>query len=66
MTTPRRTESFDAYQERALSERCECLHQRRQHDYDAEWADAEYHEWWSRCTVPDCPCEKFTEREDEQ
>ena len=72
MTTPRRTESFDRYQERGLSERCawtgpageSCLHQRRQHIGDADFDGETWLAIDGACEVSNCPCEKFTEREE--
>lgn len=73
MTTPRRSESFDRYQERALSERCAwtgphgeaCLHQRRQHVADCDYDDGVWVPYDGPCEVSNCPCRKFFEMEDE-
>ena len=64
MTTPRSSESFDRYQERSLSERCACLHQRRQHAYNQDWDGEVLLTAWGPCETPHCPCEKFEEREE--
>ena len=64
MTTPRSSESFDRYQERSLSERCACLHQKRQHNYDEDWDGEVLTGRWYACTTPRCPCHNFTEMEE--
>ena len=64
MATPRSSESFDRYQERSLSERCACLHQRRQHIGDADYDGETWLAVDGKCTVSNCPCREFTEMEE--
>lgn len=49
-----------------LSERCECLHQKRQHAADADFDGESWTGWHGPCEVSNCPCRKFTEMEESE